>query len=235
MNKYLHQLVELAQYDKHLDSFAPRIEKVEKNLNAKKDEIDAISLEIENIDNEIKELKSQISQTNVQIAEFAAKIKDTSKKSSSVKTEREMKALGLEEELAKEQLEAANEEISRLEKILDSKNELKDEIIGKKQKFHEEFESIQTDLKSEMSVIEKDRNKIYTKKDELVKDMNQKMLTFYEKIRKWARNTAVVPVKKQACYGCFMKINDKTYSSVIKSDDIVTCPHCGRILYKETE
>ena len=65
--------------------------------------------------------------------------------------------------------------------------------------------------------------------------MSQKILTFYQKIRKWAENTTVVPVRKQACYGCFMRVNDKTYASVIKQDDIITCPHCGRILYKELD
>ncbi len=32
-----------------------------------------------------------------------------------------------------------------------------------------------------------------------------------------------------------MKINDKTYAEVIKSEEIINCPHCGRILYKEVE
>jgi predicted nucleic acid-binding Zn-ribbon protein len=32
-----------------------------------------------------------------------------------------------------------------------------------------------------------------------------------------------------------MKLNDKTYSEVIKGDEIVNCPHCGRILYIERE
>ena len=31
------------------------------------------------------------------------------------------------------------------------------------------------------------------------------------------------------------KINDKTYAEVIKAEEIVNCPHCGRILYKEDE
>lgn len=30
-----------------------------------------------------------------------------------------------------------------------------------------------------------------------------------------------------------MKLNDKTYAEVIKAEEIVTCPHCGRILYIE--
>ncbi len=34
-------------------------------------------------------------------------------------------------------------------------------------------------------------------KTKLVGEMNQKVLSFYEKIRKWAKNTAVVPVKNK--------------------------------------
>ncbi|HHH37742.1 MAG TPA: hypothetical protein ENK77_03905, partial [Epsilonproteobacteria bacterium] len=60
-------------------------------------------------------------------------------------------------------------------------------------------------------------------------------LAFYEKIRIWAGNTAVVAVKKQACYGCYMKLNDKTYADVIRGEEITNCPHCGRILYIERE
>ena len=32
-----------------------------------------------------------------------------------------------------------------------------------------------------------------------------------------------------------LKINDKIFSEVIKGEEIVTCPHCGRVLYIETE
>ena len=177
--------------------------------------------------------KKQKYKTNAHIAEFSEKIKDVAKKSNSAKTEKEIKALQLEDELAKEQLEAANEEVERLEKIIDSKNALKSELEAKAAELGENLTKIESEISAEVGAIEQQRAEIYAKKDKLVGEMNQKILTFYEKIRKWAHNTAVVPVKKQACYGCFMQINDKTYSAVIKGEDIVTCPHCGRILYKE--
>ena len=44
-------------------------------------------------------------------------------------------------------------------------------------------------------------------------------------------NYYVNPDKKRLV----IKINDKTYAEVIKSEEIVNCPHCGRILYKEPE
>lgn len=234
MNKYLQQLVNLSQIDQKIDNYAPRIDSINRNLQLKKDEIVAIDENIEKVDNEISELKAQIANTNSHINEFNAKIKDISKKSSAVKSEKEIKALNLEEDLAKDQLEAANEEIGRLERIIDNKNELKAELEEKKTQIQNSLDSLNNEVADELKAIENERSKIYDQKEKLLADMNQKILTFYEKIRKWAKNTAVVPVKKQACYGCFMKINDKTYAHIIKSDDITTCPHCGRILYKET-
>lgn len=233
MNKYLEQLVNLSQIDQKIDSYAPRIENINKNLNVKKEEILSIDEKVETIQTEIEELKSQISNTNSHIVEFGAKIKDIGKKSGAVKTEKEIKALNLEEDLAKDQLEAANEEITRLERIIESKLNYENELKQKKIEISKTFSELENEVSEELSNIEKDRNEVYTQKEDLLAKMNQKVLTFYEKIRKWAKNTAVVPVRKQACYGCFMKINDKTYANVIKSEDIITCPHCGRILYKE--
>jgi predicted nucleic acid-binding Zn-ribbon protein len=28
-----------------------------------------------------------------------------------------------------------------------------------------------------------------------------------------------------------MKLNDTVYANLVKSENIMTCPHCGRILY----
>ena len=234
MNKYLQQLVELSKFDKDIDGFASRIENVEKSLRTAQSELEIADAAVKRLEEDIKEIKTQKSQTNAHIAEFSAKIKDVTKKSATAKSEKEIKALQLEEELAKEQLEAANDEILRLEKIIDTKTAEQRETEEKKAAFSENIGKIEAEISNEVKAIEKEREEIYGKKSKLVGEMNQKILTFYEKIRKWAHNTAVVPVKKQACYGCFMQINDKTFSSVVRGEDIVTCPHCGRILYKET-
>ncbi|MCR4941253.1 MAG: zinc ribbon domain-containing protein [Campylobacter sp.] len=235
MNKYLQQLVELSSFDKALDDFAPRIENVQKVLRATKDELNNVTNELTKIDADVAELASQKAGTNVHISEFNTKLKEISKKSGSAKSEKEVKALNLEEEIAKEQLDAANEEIERLEKLIENKNASKGELESKKTELEGKLKSAETEISSEVEAIEKERNEVYKKRTKLVGEMNQKILTFYEKIRKWAHNTAVVPVKKQACYGCFMQINDKTFSAVVRGEDIITCPHCGRILYKSEQ
>ncbi|MCW8821868.1 MAG: C4-type zinc ribbon domain-containing protein, partial [Sulfurovum sp.] len=150
-----------------------------------------------------------------------------------ITTEKEMKALSLEEDIAKEKMTFANEEIERLQRINETKKSLLDEASEKVNALTAEFTEINETVSAEKAEIEKSKSELFAKREKLSRNIEQKVLAFYEKIRIWAGNTAVVPVKKQACYGCFMKLNDKTYSEVIKADEICTCPHCGRILYIE--
>lgn len=235
MNKNLEELVELSKFDFDIDAFLPKLDAINEKLNLKSGEIANIDQQIEATTSDMEDISAQISTTNTHIAEFSNKIKDVSKKTSAIKTEREMKALNLEENLAKEQLTAANEDITRLEKLIEIKNDIKKELENKKESLEAELKELEDSTKKEKDEIEKDRSALYAKKEKLLNSMDSKIISFYEKIRKWAGNTAVVKVRKQACYGCFMKINDKTYSAVIKGEEIVTCPHCGRILYKDSE
>ncbi len=235
MNKYLEQLVLLSKIDQEIDSFEPKMESISKTLKDAENKIAKFNVELNNLENEIQDVENQKVQNNAHISEFSAKIKELSKKSGAVKTEKEANALKIEEDIAKEQLDTANDEIVRLDKILENKELFKKELLEERAKEEQNLDEIRVSISSQMDGLEKERMNVYTKKTKLVAEMNQKVLSFYEKIRKWAKNTAVVPVKKQACYGCFMKIYDKTYLSVIKGEEIITCPHCGRILYKEQE
>ena len=235
MNKYLKQLVELAEIDKEIDSFAPKIEEINKNLKDSQVKIDKFQKEINKCDEEIADIKKEETQNNLHIKQFKERLDDLSKKTSSVKTTKEANALQIEEDILKEQLEVANEEIEKLDRLLEAKEKTKQELILSKEKEEGILKDISADVELKMSELDKNRALVLDKKSKLVEKINHKVLGFYEKIRKWAKNTAVVPVKKQACYGCFMRIYDKTYLAVIKSTEIVTCPHCGRILYKEVE
>ena len=235
MNKYLEQLIELSKLDKEIDDYGPRIAKVERTLKLSLDKEKDLKLQAEAFQADIADAKLKKAKNEAHLAELSAKLKDITKKSALVKTAKEVKALKLEEEISKEQCDFANDEINRLDKIIEMKQTNIEALQEKIAEAVKEAEEIKVSIDSQIQTIEEERKNVYQSKDALVADMSQKILTFYQKIRKWAQNTTVVPVKKQACYGCFMRINDKTYASVLKQDDIITCPHCGRILYKEIE
>ncbi len=235
MKQYISQLVELARLDKAIDDFGPKIEQIESRLKAVQKDKENIESAIAQIDEDIKECELKKKKNELHLAELSEKLQELEKKSAQVKTEKELKAIQLEEDIAKEQINFANDEIARLENICESKLEEKESLQERLKEIEERLAQVKEEVDRELAEVEKEREEIFRQKSELVAKIPQQILAFYEKIRRWAGNTAVVPVKKQACMGCFMKINDKTYASVIKGEEITTCPHCGRILYLEEE
>ncbi len=233
MNRYLEQLIELSKIDKEIDSFEPKIEAIKKELFLVQKKEDELVQKKDTLLEEKKENELKIRQHELHIAELSEKLNDINKKSAAVKSEKEMKALQLEEDITKEQLDFANEEIERLQKANELKDEFVLEIEEELKEVQKVVEATKAEVEEKLANLEKERAEVYAKREKLLGKINQKILEFYHKVRKWAGNTTVVPVKKQACYGCYMRINDKTYAAVIKSEDIVTCPHCGRILYVE--
>jgi len=234
MNLHLKQLIDLSQVDKEIDAFEPQIEEANYKFEAALAKKQSIDSDIENLTNEIKEEQVKKQKNELHLAELSAKLEENSKKSGEVKTEREMKSLQLEEEIAKEQVTFANEEIARLEKIIELKTEQVEAAKESLVELEANLEAVKAEVDKTLEVINKERQAVFMKKEKLISEMNQKGLTFYQKIRRWAKNTTVVTVEEQACMGCHMTISDKIYADVIKAEDITTCPHCGRILYVET-
>ncbi|MCW8839228.1 MAG: C4-type zinc ribbon domain-containing protein [Thiovulaceae bacterium] len=234
MNPHLKQLIDLSIVDKEIDAFEPQIEEANASYEAALAKKESIDKDIANLSNEIKEEELKKSKNELHLSELSQKLEENSKKSKDVKTEREMKSLQLEEEIAKEQVTFANEEIERLEKIIDNKNEQIEAARESLAEIASNLESVKADVDEKLKVINEDRQKVFVEKEKLLSTVNQKGLAFYQKIRRWAKNTTVVKVEDTACMGCNMLISDKVYADVIKGEDITNCPHCGRILYVET-
>jgi len=233
MNKHLQQLVDLSKIDKEIDAFEPKIEEANHKYETVLATKESISAQIATLEEEIANEQIKKQKNELHLGELTEKLSENAKKSAEIKTEREMKSLQLEEEIAKEQVNFANEEIARLEKVIETKEDL---IASQKDTVTEAEEkavAVKADVDKVLEEINAERQKVFVKKDKLISAMSQKGLSFYQKIRRWAKNTTAVEVKNQACYGCFLTINDKTYADVIKGEEITTCPHCGRILYIE--
>jgi hypothetical protein len=233
MNQHLKQLIDLSRVDKEIDAFEPQIEEANSKYEAALAKKQSIDTDIENLSNEIKDEQLKKHKNEIHLQELSQKLEENSKKSNEVKTEREMKSLQLEEEIAKEQVTFANEEIDRLERIIESKKEQVEAAKVSLSEIDANLESVKAEVDEKLEVINKERQTVFVEKEKLLGATNQKGLAFYQKIRRWAKNSTVVAVEDQACMGCHMLISDKILADVIKAEEITTCPHCGRILHME--
>jgi predicted nucleic acid-binding Zn-ribbon protein len=235
MNKHLKDLISLSKIDNEISSFDDKQKAIKNTLNALVEEKEILASEMTELSQSIKEDKVKKNRNDIHLQELNDKLKSIAQKMKNIKSEKELKALSLEEDIAKDQINFANEEILRLEKTVITKEEKLEKLEEDIQKLQAQQEEELKNVQIALDNLDKDRKNTYHAKEKLIATMDQKIITYYEKIKRWAKDTTVVEVKKQACYGCFMRLNDKTYADVIKSEDIISCPHCGRILYHNPE
>ena len=235
MNRHIMELVELSKTDKDIDSYQPQIDGADRKISRATKRLEDAQKELEKLKSLIEDNKSKIFSYDEQLKILQEQLADNKSKLKIITSEKEMKALAVEEDIAKEKMAFSNEEIDRLQLINSRKLEELEVVESNVKTLTSDLAEVNNDSLKVKKEIDKSKVILFTKREKTIREIDQKVLSFYEKIRIWAGNTAVVPVRKQACYGCYMKINDKTYSDVIRGDEITTCPHCGRILHIERE
>jgi len=226
-------MVELSKVDQKLDSFKPEIAEITKRVEDAKDNLNKALEKKDNLVSFIEENRAKIVSYEEKITETKNELDHILKKNAKAKNEKEVSAASSEELIARDRLKFANEEIDRLNQIIDVKEQELKELEEQIAEIEKEYAQVQEQSAIDFEKINEQKQEFIKQREETTKGMGQKILSFYERIRAWAGNTAVVKVENQACYGCYMKINDKVYSDLILGEDIVTCPHCGRVLYIE--
>ena len=70
---------------------------------------------------------------------------------------------------------------------------------------------------------------------ERIKSLPPGVFKRYEKLREGRRGIAVVEARAGGCMGCNMQLPPQMYNNLHKCEELVTCPHCQRILILKQE
>ena len=149
-----------------------------------------------------------------------------------VKTNKEYQALLAEIEALKEI--NSQREIEILE-IMDEIDELKREYATMEKELLETEKRIGAEKKSLEENLGKVDGALASKKRKrtmVAKKLRPELMMLYQRLRE-KRRTAAVPARFGACQGCNMKIPPQMFNEVQKSEAIIVCPSCNRILYWE--
>ncbi|MGH2568707.1 MAG: zinc ribbon domain-containing protein, partial [Bacteroidota bacterium] len=129
-----------------------------------------------------------------------------------VKLEQEMEVMEGKAIVAKVDAEKLAPEIEELKAELSEKNA--------------ELEQVNQEHEEEELRLRHEREKIVVRLD-------KNDLRHYERVRKARGGKAVVPVRRNACGGCFNRVPPQTVAEIRKNSKILTCEHCGRVLVSD--
>ena len=114
-----------------------------------------------------------------------------------------------------------------------------DELEDQARAFETELESYEAMLNKDLANLaeksegdDEELARLEERRREVTGGLEPALLQRYERVL--ARgNDAVVPVIAGICQGCFMALTPQLAATMFKDDEIVFCPTCARVLYRE--
>lgn len=179
---------------------------------------------------DVEELQQKITNQDLKIKESFALIKRYEEQQNNVRNNREYDSLTKEIEFQKLEIQVSEKHKTRFAAEIAAKAE---EITQFETKL-EEIADILQQKKSELDDIiadtEKEESDLLEKYESLKKNVDQRLLVAFERIRKGARNgLAIVQIDREACGGCFSMIPPQRQLDIRLHKKIIVCEACGRI------
>jgi predicted nucleic acid-binding Zn-ribbon protein len=227
----LRALFSLQLVDSEIDKIKTLRGELPLEVQDLEDEIAGLETRLGNLKEEITTLEKSISGKHNEIAAAEALIKKYDDHQKNVRNKREYDSLSKEIEFQTLEIELCNKKIREFTYQLEDKKN----VIGESEALLNDRTADLDNKKSELDEIIADTQKeeeTLLKKSEKVEGIIEgRLLTAYKKIRSNARNgLAVVPVKRDACGGCFNQIPPQRQLDIKSRKKIIVCEYCGRIL-----
>jgi len=147
-----------------------------------------------------------------------------------VKTNKEWDALQKEMDAVKAEIREAEDRLLEievgLEELLDVSQTQSEELTDYRSKTEAEI----NDLKEKLGSVDSKMAKIRSERDALSVQIEERLKRIYNRVKQGKQGTAVVPVVRDACGGCFNRIPPQTVSEIRRAERPITCENCGRIL-----
>lgn len=230
MKKRLEMLEQLQEIDYLIDNLKTarngltgEMDGIEQALTDARQELAGLENRVVRLEQEKVELEASqaVEQENIRRSETNMK---------EIKTNKEYQAVGREIAAARKQAAELDEQTLQKIGLID---ELNTEIAALKDTLAElELNtSLRRDEKqAEIDKIQQDIDEDVARREAITKELPASIVKRYNALREQRRGQAVAIARDGYCLGCNMNLPPQLYNSLFKGDELISCPHCQRVL-----
>ncbi len=195
------------------------------------DEVAGLTTRLEKFKNDLETIDAQIKEKKNAIDEHKSAIKKYQEQQKNVRNNREYNSLTKEIEFQELEIQLAEKHIKEMKASIEHKKEVVSQTKEKLEAKQTHLKHKKAELNDIMSETEKEENFLMEKSEELQKQIEERLLTAYKRIRGSVRNgLAVVSIERGASAGSFFTIPPQTQMEIAGRKKIITDEHSGRIL-----
>ncbi|MBL0226622.1 MAG: hypothetical protein IPQ16_13930 [Geobacteraceae bacterium] len=147
-----------------------------------------------------------------------------------IKTNKEYQAVGREIAAARKQVSELEDQV--LQKITQLE-ELNTEIASSQAtlaELEQNTEQRRSEKQGEFDKVQQDIDADSLRRNVITKELPANVVKRYDSLRAQRRGQAVAVARDGFCQGCNMHLPPQLYNSLFKCEELITCPHCQRML-----
>jgi len=214
---------EINDLKKSLEIIPGQIASGQKELEGKRGKMNALQAEIDSL----KKQRGQLEQDAKTEADHMAKTKT---KLPTVKTNKEYTAILHETDAIKTKITEIEDKELEIMELLDTKEQ---EIPGLEAEFkaeEDQFRQYKQQKETEQARAQKELEEAEAQRAALAQDIDPKLTSQYDRVRKARENVAVVTIKGETCQGCHQNLQPQVALEVRTGVKVHQCQSCDRFL-----
>ena len=235
MKEKLSLLISLQECDSQLVKLSSKKIKLPEKICKMEEDFQIYKENVEQNKRKYDELKAQRAECESTVKKLSEGMIKTKERLLEVKNNKEYQAMLKEIETSEKtrgdiesRIIALMEEMDKLA-VLVKKDE---ETLKQAESNHEKEKKI---IEDDLSAVDADTLTWTEKKAVLQKCIPADLLAQYERVKKRNNGVGVIPVWKAVCNGCHMNIPPQLYIELQRSNDLLSCPNCNRIMYFQNQ
>ena len=230
MKKKLDMLEELQEVDQKIDALKVAQSGLLAELSGINQGVDGAREEIATLEAGLALRESEKSELEVTHAAELDNIARSETNMKEIKTNKEFQAVGREITAARKQVTDIEE---RLLLKIGQIEELSGELAAKKSRCDELAENSAQRIVAKQAEIDKIQSDIdadIERRESVAKGLPASLVKRFVILREQRRGKALAIARDGYCMGCNMHLPPQLYNNLYKYEELLTCPHCQRIL-----
>ena len=230
MNKVLANLKEIQKLDTRLSQLESLRGDLPQQVSRLKQEIEEAEKEFSDKQEKLLAYQKEKGITEMEVKALAGKKQKYQDQLFQVKNNREYDAVTHELENVKT---AVEQKETRILEIMDLEEEIEEYLETAEKKIaelKEKFKTRTVELDNRLAETEKEEAALNHEREKIIRKLNARHLSMYERISRAKHGSAVVSVVQNSCGGCFTSIPPQRILEIREMNRLFICEVCGRIL-----
>jgi uncharacterized protein len=225
------------------------LQAIDLKIDGYKGEKDALEGEVDGLEGKVAEARSAIAGKKGELAALEEEktrleegitteqenITRSEAHQKDIKTQKEYQAVSKEistaRKLGAELEEQLLQKIGQIEELRVQISGLEDNLSS----LEKNIDAQKGDVQGRIGLLDDDILQVTAAREEIVKGLPAMMIRRYGMLREQRRGIAVVEARGGSCLGCNMQLPPQLYNTLFRLDELITCPHCQRILVLRQE